>query len=134
MMSIFKKIIDKEIPAHILYEDDEVLAFLDISQTTKGHTLIIPKVESRNFQETDPQLIAKMFKVTQDLSLKIEKNLKATGFNVLTNMNEVAGQTVFHFHIHLIPRYDESDTITIKFQSNKLDLVKLKNQILENQD
>jgi|LFRM01.2.fsa_nt_gb histidine triad (HIT) family protein len=133
-MSLFKKIINKEIPAHILYEDEEVFAFLDISQTTKGHTLIIPKVETKNFLETDSQLIGKMFKVTQQLAKKIQENLGATGFNVLTNMNEVAGQTVFHFHIHLIPRYDENDTLKIEFSSNELDLNEIKTMILKNQD
>lgn len=133
-MSIFKKIIDKEIPAHIVYEDDEILAFLDISQTTKGHTLIIPKSEPKNFKEADSELIGKMFKVAQILSDKIEKNLGANGFNILTNMNEVAGQTVFHFHIHLIPRYDKGDSITIKFTANEFDLNQIKETILKNQD
>ncbi len=130
-MSIFKRIIDKEIPAHILYEDDEILAFLDTSQTTKGHTLIIPKKQSKNFLESEPELIGRMFKVAQDLAIKIQTNLHAKGFNILTNMNEVAGQTVFHFHIHLIPRYDENDSIKITFKSNEENLSEIRSKILK---
>lgn len=130
-MTIFSKIINKEIPAHIVYEDELVLAFLDISQTTKGHTLIIPKQAYKNFLECDLKTLNHMMDVTQKLAHKIQDNLGTNGFNVLTNMNEVAGQTVFHFHIHLIPRYDETDTINIKFNQNEMDLVEIKNSILK---
>lgn len=130
-MSIFKKIIDKEIPATILYEDDSALAILDISQTTKGHTLIIPKKEVKNFLECDIDTMSHLLKVTQDLATKIQDNLGASGFNILTNMNEVAGQTVFHFHIHLIPRYSKEDSIKIEFTSNNVDLEQIKHDILK---
>lgn len=129
-MSIFKKIIDREIPAAIVYEDDVAIAFLDITQTTKGHTLIVPKTEYKNFLECDSETMRHLMKVTQSLANKMQRNLNAKGFNVLTNMNEIAGQTVFHFHIHLIPRYDESDTITLKFNQNDFDLEAVKQQIL----
>ena len=119
-MSIFKKIIDREIPAHIVYEDEQALAFLDITQTTQGHTLIIPKKEVKNFMECDSETLKHLFEITQNLAQKMMDNLGAKGFNVLTNMNEVAGQTVFHFHIHLIHRYDESDSIELKFHKNAI--------------
>lgn len=128
-MSIFKKIIDREIPAHIVYEDEQALAFLDITQTTQGHTLIIPKKEVKNFMECDSETLKHLFEITQNLAQKMMDNLGAKGFNVLTNMNEVAGQTVFHFHIHLIPRYDESDSIELKFHKNELDLENIKSKI-----
>lgn len=128
-MSIFKKIIDREIQAHIVYEDEQALAFLDITQTTQGHTLIIPKKEVKNFMECDSETLKHLFEITQNLAQKMMDNLGAKGFNVLTNMNEVAGQTVFHFHIHLIPRYDESDSIELKFHKNELDLENIKSKI-----
>lgn len=129
-MTIFDKIISKEIPAYILYEDDIALAFLDISQTTKGHTLIIPKKAYKNFLECDQETLNHLMMITQDLAKKIQMNLGAKGFNVLTNMNEVAGQTVFHFHLHLIPRYDQSDTIKITFNQNEYDLDAIQKTIL----
>lgn len=130
-MTIFTKIINRDIPAHIVYEDDSVIAFLDISQTTKGHTLVVPKKEVTNFLECDPETQIRINEVTKHLAHKIMKNLGAKGFNVLTNMNEVAGQTVFHYHVHLIPRYDESDSITIKFKANEFDLNQIKEEIVK---
>lgn len=130
-MTIFEKIISKEIPAYILYEDELALAFLDISQTTKGHTLIIPKKPVKNFLDCDQEILTHLMKIAQKLASKIQDTLGANGFNVLTNMNEVAGQTVFHFHLHLIPRYDHADTIKITFNQNDFDLEEIQKTILK---
>lgn len=130
---IFCKIANKEIPGKIIYEDDICIAFLDLSQTTNGHTLVIPKKHFKNFLEVDDDTLAHMIKVTKDIANKIVTKLNANGVNILTNANEVAGQTVMHFHLHIIPRYDNNDQIEINFsdRSNEVNLDSLFNQIME---
>lgn len=130
---IFCKIANKEIPGKIIYEDDICVAFLDLSQTTNGHTLVIPKKHFKNFLEADDDTLAHMIKVTKDIANKIVTKLNANGVNILTNANEVAGQTVMHFHLHIIPRYDNNDQIEINFsdRSNEVNLDSLFNQIME---
>ena len=126
-MCVFCDIVDGKIPSKKLFENDSLIAILDISQTTKGHTLIIPKKHFNNMLETDENILKEMIKVSKELGNTIVKNMNATGLNVLINTNESAGQTVMHTHMHLIPRYDSNDTIDIKFKENQFDL----NQILE---
>lgn len=130
---IFCKIANKEIPGKIIYEDDICVAFLDLSQTTNGHTLVIPKKHFKNFLEVDDDTLAHMIKATKDIANKIVTKLNANGVNILTNANEVAGQTVMHFHLHIIPRYDNNDQIEINFsdRSNEVNLDSLFNQIME---
>ena len=130
---IFCKIANKEIPGKIIYEDDICVAFLDLSQTTNGHTLVIPKKHFKNFLEVDDDTLAHMIKVTKDIANKIVTKLNANGVNILTNANEVAGQTVMHFHLLIIPRYDNNDQIEINFsdRSNEVNLDSLFNQIME---
>lgn len=130
---IFCKIANKEIPGKIIYEDDICVAFLDLSQTTNGHTLVIPKKHFKNFLEVDNDTLAHMIKVTKDIANKIVTKLNANGVNILTNANEVAGQTVMHFHLHIIPRYDNNDQIEINYsdRSNEVNLDSLFNQIME---
>lgn len=130
---IFCKIANKEIPGKIIYEDDICVAFLDLSQTTNGHTLVIPKKHFKNFLEVDNDTLAHMIKVTKDIANKIVTKLNANGVNILTNANDVAGQTVMHFHLHIIPRYDNNDQIEINFsdRSNEVNLDSLFNQIME---
>lgn len=130
---IFCKIANKEIPGKIIYEDDICVAFLDLSQTTNGHTLVIPKKHFKNFLEVDDDTLAHMIKVTKKIANKIIAKLNANGVNILTNANEVAGQTVMHFHLHIIPRYDNNDQIKIDFsdRSEKVNLDNLFNQIME---
>ncbi len=122
-MTIFEKIIAREIPAYIVYEDDDIISFLDISQATKGHTLIVPKKVYPNIYEMPKDLLAKVIDVTQKISIAIKDSLKPVGLNILNNTNEVAGQTVFHFHVHIIPRYNKSD-VTFKFKNNMDNLSK----------
>lgn len=121
---IFCKIANKEIPGKIVYEDDICLAFLDLSQTTDGHTLVIPKKHFKNILEVDEDILCHLIKITKRLTNQIVTNLNAKGANILTNANEIAGQTVMHFHIHIIPRFDETDTISITFsdRSNEVNL------------
>jgi histidine triad (HIT) family protein len=114
MKTIFEKIRDKEISSYMIYEDDLVMAFLDISQATKGHTLVVPKTAYPNFLSCPSDVLSRLMEVTQTVTNAIEKTLKPKGFNVLHNIGEVAGQTVFHCHFHIIPRY-ESDDISLHF-------------------
>lgn len=118
---IFCKIINKEIPGKIVYEDDECMAFLDLSQATYGHTLVIPKKHYANILEVDDETLAHVMKIVKNLANQIVEKLDAKGVNVLTNTNEVAGQTVHHFHIHILPRYDENE-LKIEFTDHNNDV------------
>lgn len=129
-MCIFCKIIHKEIPSFCIYEDDEVMAFLDISQVTKGHTLIVPKNHYDDFLCCDDAIIAHIMQVARKLGNQICTTLHAQGMNILSNVHEVAGQSVPHFHVHLIPRYSENDACVIRFdEGEKQDLEALCTQI-----
>ena len=131
---IFCKIVQKDIPGKIIYEDDVCLAFLDLSQTTDGHTLVIPKEHYKNILEVNDETLTHLIVVTKKLANKIVKNLNANGVNILTNANEIAGQTVMHFHIHIIPRYNQDDKIEINFtdRSNDVNLDLILNEINKN--
>ena len=115
---IFCKIIDGEIPCYKVYEDDDVLAFLDISQTTRGHTLVVPKKHYDNFLSTPKSIMHKVMDVAQTIGQVEIKMLGAVGVNILTNCYEAAGQTVMHFHVHVIPRYDVGDGFILEMKNN----------------
>lgn len=119
---IFCKIANKEIPGKIIYEDDICISFLDLSQTTDGHTLVVPKKHYKNILDVDDDVLGHLIKVTKKLANQIVANLNANGVNILTNANEIAGQTVMHFHIHIIPRYNQDDQIAIKFTDRSNDI------------
>ena len=121
-MCIFCEIIRGNIPSKKVYEDDDILAILDISQTTKGHTLVMPKKHYENFLEMPEEEFTNLMARVQKLAKMIGKNLKANGCNILINTNEVAGQSVMHTHVHIIPRYDQNDTVRFEFTENSLDL------------
>ncbi len=106
---IFCKIINGEIPAAKVYESEHVLAFLDISQVTKGHTLVIPKTHLANVYELSEEDASTLFKEVPKVANAIKKAYNPIGLNVLNNNGEAAGQSVFHYHIHLLPRYGEGD-------------------------
>lgn len=105
MKDVFCKIIDGEIPSSRVYEDDDVLAILDISQTTRGHTLVIPKKHYDSFLACPAETMKKVMMVAQRIGQAEVSILGAKGVNILTNCGEAAGQTVPHFHVHVIPRY-----------------------------
>ena len=115
---IFCKIIQGEIPSAKVYEDEEVFAFLDISQVTKGHTLIIPKKHVENIYETNEEIASSLFARVPKIANALKKAYQPAGINILNNNGKAAGQTVFHIHIHLIPRYDESDGYDAKWVTN----------------
>ena len=117
-MCVFCKIINNEFSSYKVYEDEEVLAILDLSQTTYGHTLVMPKKHYDNMLAIPQNEWAHLMEVVKTLSEKIMAKLNAKGFNILINTNEAAGQTVNHLHVHIIPRYDEKDTIEIIMHEN----------------
>ncbi len=101
---IFCKIVKKEIPANIVYENKTTLAFLDITPVNIGHSLVIPKKHYINIYETPEDILLDMMKTVKKISHAIKKGLSADGINVTMNNDPAAGQAVFHSHIHVIPR------------------------------
>ena len=102
---IFCKIVNGVIPSTSIYEDDMFRVILDLSPATKGHALILPKAHFRNIFEMDEETASKLFVVATKVAKAMKETLKCDGLNIVQNNEEVAGQTVFHFHLHLIPRY-----------------------------
>lgn len=128
-MCIFCDIIEGKIPSKVVYEDDNTLAILDISQTTLGHTLVMPKKHYDSFLDMPQDEFADLMKNVHEVSKKFIIKLNANGCNTLINTNEVAGQTVKHTHVHIIPRYNQNDSINIEFKENKFDLDEVLNKI-----
>ncbi|OFI50075.1 histidine triad protein [Floricoccus tropicus] len=128
---IFCKIVAGEIPSYKVYEDYDVLAFLDITQTTPGHTLVVPKEHSKNVLAMTEEQAKTLFAKVPAIARAVKEKTGATGMNILQNNEEIAGQTVFHTHVHLIPRYDTADGLKIEFTNNmdKFDLAELAEKI-----
>lgn len=102
---IFCKIANGEIPSATLFEDENFRVILDLGPATKGHALILPKSHFANIYEMPDELAGKAMILAKEMASRMTKALKCDGFNVVQNNGEAAGQTVFHFHMHLIPRY-----------------------------
>ena len=118
---IFCKIVAGEIPASKVYDDDHFLAFLDISQVTPGHTLVIPKKHARNLLEMTPDETAALFNIVSRVTKKVESATQPQGMNIISNMEEIAGQSVFHTHVHILPRYSQEDDLKIDFIAHEPD-------------
>ncbi|CAM2764834.1 HIT family protein [Streptococcus pluranimalium] len=118
---IFCQIVSGTIPSSKVYEDDKVMAFLDITQTTNGHTLLIPKKHVRNVLEMDQETAQDLFVQLPKIARAVQKATGAAGMNIINNNEEVAGQTVFHAHIHLVPRFDSNDGISINYTTHEPD-------------
>lgn len=103
---IFCKIIAKEIPNYTVYEDDHVLAFLDISPRAKGHTLVVPKVHAENYFDLNEELLEHVARGVRKAMERIEHVLHPDGYNVGWNQGEAGGQEVPHLHVHIFPRYE----------------------------
>lgn len=130
-MCIFCKIVNGEIPSYKIYEDNDFLAFMDISPATIGHTLVIPKKHYDSIFSLDED--TKIFSLVIKLSKVIKEALDLEGMNILNNNGEVAGQSVKHFHIHLIPRYKD-DNLKMNLPEstfNKKEFEKIQKRILE---
>ena len=102
---IFCKIANGEIPSTTLYEDEDFRVILDLGPATRGHALLLPKNHFANLFELDDETAQKAILVAKKMAGKMKAALGADGFNLVQNNGEAAGQTVFHFHMHLIPRY-----------------------------
>lgn len=132
---IFCKIIAGEIPSNTIYEDDEFKVILDVNPATKGHALILPKEHYADLFEIDEEVAGRAMKLAKKLAAHMTERLHCDGFNLLQNNGEVAGQTVFHFHMHLIPRYESaknsdilkwtSESFTAEEMAEIRDLMKL---------
>ncbi|PAV29293.1 HIT family protein [Virgibacillus profundi] len=118
---IFCKIIDGEIPSAKVFEDDKVYAFLDISQVTKGHTIVIPKEHTKNIYETPPEIAKELFARVPVIASAIKDTYKPIGMNLLNNNEAPADQSVFHLHIHIIPRYGAGDGFSTNWTDHNND-------------
>ncbi|QNK88884.1 HIT family protein [Sporosarcina sp. resist] len=116
---IFCKIIEGTIPSVKVYEDEHVLAFMDIVPVTKGHVLLIPKTHRENIYDLTAEEAAQLFSVVPKIANAIKDEFKPAGMNLLQNNGAYAGQAVFHSHLHLIPRYDETDGFQLTFETKE---------------
>ncbi len=116
---IFCKLANGDIPTATLYEDEDFRVILDVSPATKGHALIIPKEHYANLYELDDGLAAKVLVLAKKMITKLTDILGCDGYNIVQNNGEAAGQTVFHFHLHMIPRY-KNDGIGLNWKMGKL--------------
>ena len=119
--TIFGKIIRGEIPCHRLYEDDQVLAFLDVNPISRGHALVIPKEPAETLDQLSDEAAAAIGRVLPRLSRAVLAATGASAFNVLQNNKPLAHQAVFHVHFHIIPKYDDGTGLGIDWNSTKLD-------------
>lgn len=120
---IFCKIAAGEIPSFKVYEDDKVLAYLDINPFSPGHTLVIPKVHSSCLLDTGADTLATVMAAVRKVAAHLKTALPCDGFNILQNNGEAAGQTVKHVHFHIVPRYGMEP---ISFENHKGDMDELK--------
>lgn len=130
---IFCKIANGDIPSKTLYEDEAFRVILDLAPATKGHGLLLPKSHAANLYELSDDLASKALVLAKKMAAKMTEALECDGFNLVQNNGEVAGQTVPHFHIHLIPRY-ENDGQKINWVPGEVsqeDLEEIKKQITE---
>lgn len=116
---IFCKIIDGEIPSAKVYEDDDVYAFLDLSQVAKGHTLVIPKKHTRNLYDTPSDVASKLFAAVPKIANALKKAYQPIGLNLLNNNEAEANQSVFHLHLHLIPKYEVGEGFDVVWETHE---------------
>lgn len=130
---IFCKIANGEIPSKTLYEDEDFRVILDLGPATKGHALILPKHHSANLYELPDETAAKVMVLAKKMAAKMTGKLQCDGFNIVQNNGETAGQTVMHYHLHLIPRYqDDGQKILWKpTEVSQEELEQIKNCILQ---
>lgn len=110
---IFCKIANGEIPTNTVFEDEDFRVFMDVAPATKGHALVVPKNHYADIYEIEPETLGKAAKVAQKVIKHATKVLGCEGYNLMQNNGEVSGQTVFHFHLHLIPRYENMDNTNL---------------------
>ena len=116
---IFCKIANGEIPSATLYEDEEFRVILDVGPATRGHVLILTKEHYDNIFEIDAETAGRLFSLASVVARAMKKTLNCDGMNILQNNGTIAGQTVFHFHLHLIPRY-EGDQVKVTWPQGEI--------------
>ncbi|KUO68996.1 MAG: HIT family hydrolase [Alphaproteobacteria bacterium BRH_c36] len=104
--NIFAKILRGEIPCHMVYEDDDAIAFMDVMPQSAGHVLVLPKAASRNLLDADPAVLAKLAPLLQRMAAAAKAAFDADGISLMQFNEGAGGQTVFHLHFHVIPRYE----------------------------
>ena len=134
---LFCKIIDGQIPSLKVYEDEHVYAFMDIMPLTKGHTLLIPKTHCQDLFEMPEEVARNLYAAAPKVANAIKAAFNPAGMNTVNNNGAAAGQTVFHYHLHLIPRYDENDGLKVEWNSRQAEfptevLIELKEAITAN--
>jgi histidine triad (HIT) family protein len=123
-------IVKRKIPSKILFENEKILAFLDIYPIFKGHTIVIPKKHFRNLEDIPENDLIEILKVVKDLAILIHNKLEIDGYNILQNNFEAAGQVIEHFHIHIIPRSKNDGRFKLKIpreQASEEELNKILN-------
>ncbi len=119
---IFCKLANGDIPTRKIYDDDEFAVFMDASPASKGHALVVPKDHYCCLFEIPEEKAAKAIKIAKKVAEKMKEELNIDGLNIVQNNGEVAGQTVFHFHMHVIPRYKDDDNKgVIKWNQHEFD-------------
>lgn len=116
--NIFAKILRGEIPCHKVYEDADAIVFMDVMPQSPGHALVVPKAASRNLLDADPAVLAKLMPLVQKVAKASKAAFSADGISILQFNEPAGGQTVFHLHIHVIPRYDGQ---ALKSHSGKME-------------
>ena len=104
---LFCAIVAGDVPATIVDEDEHTVAFMDISPATRGHALVVPRRHAEDLYQVDPEDLAHTMRAAQRLALRVRDGLGADGVNLLNSCRPAAWQTVFHFHVHVIPRYED---------------------------
>lgn len=130
---IFCKIANGEIPSKTLYEDERFRVILDLGPATKGHALILPKDHFSNLFELPDETAGEVMKLARRMAVQMKEKLHADGFNLVQNNGECAGQTVMHFHLHLIPRYegDGQHILWKPVETTQEELEQIKNAIVD---
>jgi histidine triad (HIT) family protein len=125
---VFCRIVRKEEHASFVYEDKDVVAFLDSRPVNEGHTLVVPRKHYENIFEISDEEVANLFKIVKKLAYGISKSEKAEGISIVQNNGEAAHQLIFHFHVHIIPRYEGQDSHRPRgtVEQNELDRVAAK--------
>ena len=116
---LFCKIANGYLPSHKVYEDDICIAFLDVNPTSKGHTLVLPKKHNLNYLKYEKNILNHVLDVAQAVGQNMITNLGASGINIISNVGKDAGQSVMHFHVHVIPRYS-SDGLNLSFKPKQI--------------
>lgn len=114
-MCIFCDIANGVIPSHTIYKDESVICFLDVNPASYGHCLVVPKEHCNSFLGCPDEARNHVFEVAQKIANHLEQTLHCDGINIISNIHETAGQSVHHFHVHLIPRYTSGDQLTLEF-------------------